>query len=509
MQYEFLDRLGIKKMNSGVSFGNGFLEKPSGGIIASINPSNEEVIARVVMGGEDDYEKIIEEAGKGFQKWKDVPAPKRALIVREFVEEISRHKEDLGKLTSLEVGKIQKEGEGEVQEVIDLEVISSGLARGDAGSRKPSERTKHELYTRYDPLGRIGIIPAFNFPIAVPGWNWTHAVTQGNAVIIKPSLETPLCAIAIQNIFNRVNERHNNELSGIFNLVIGENETVGEAMIRDESMPLISFTGSTTVGRHVAQVVAKRLGRCLLELGGNNYAIVLDDADLPLAIENIFFGFVGTTGQRCTSTRRVFVYKKHLVDFIKDIEALVLGATFDDPLNPQSTAGPLINEKAVQKYFAAIDRAEKEGGMIVHRGKRLERPGFFVTPTIVFVQGKKQLPIMFEETFAPLLYVMEIDDLDEGIVFGNEALHQLSSAIFTRDINAAYYFREKVKTGIRNINCGTSGAESTTPFGGNFNTGWGREAGGDAWRSYVLESAGAVNYSGETELAQGIQFKKK
>ncbi|PIR69777.1 MAG: aldehyde dehydrogenase family protein [Candidatus Niyogibacteria bacterium CG10_big_fil_rev_8_21_14_0_10_46_36] len=506
--YAFLERLGIKNINPGAWAGSA-REHTDGALLDSINPSTGEMIAQVTMAGSSDYNAVIEKAKDAFLTWRMVPAPKRGLIVREIVRSIIRHKKDLGSLIALEMGKIRREGEGEVQEIIDLEKVASGISRGKNGHSFYSERARHALGEWYNPLGVIGVITAFNFPVAVWGWNALIALVTGNVVVWKPSLETPLCAIAIQRICNRVLKKYGHE--GVLALVIGDNIIIGERMIADKNIDLISFTGSTRVGRRVGEIVGARLGRSLLELGGNNPMIVLDDADIDLAAQAAFFGFIGTTAQRCTTTRRIYVHKDRYSLFIGMFLDLCGGAHFGNPLNKKTLAGPLINKSAVKKFLEATAIAEKQGGEILIRGERMHERGCFVAPTVVRMPKGKNLPIALEETFGPILYITEIDSLEEGISLANEAPQQLAAALFTEKISAMYHFRgpEGSRAGILNINCGTSGAESTTPFGGNYDTGWGREAGGDAWRNYVRESGGATNYSGVMELAQGIRFTEK
>lgn len=505
--YGFLDRLGIKKVNSGACYGK-WIEEPEGDMLVSINPATEKEIARVKMAGVADYELIMEKAERAFKVWSMMPAPERGLIVRELGQALAYHKEDLARLISLEMGKIVKEGGGEVQEPIDLEKITGGRSRGVSGHLFHSERRGYGLETRYNPLGPIGIITASNFPAAVWGWNAFVALVEGDVIIWKPSPQMPLCAIAVQNICNSVFMRHDRNLEGVVNLVIGHDAIIGERLIGDNRVPLISFTGSTEVGRYIAGKVSGRLGKYILELGGNNPSIILNDADIDLALEAVFFSAIGTGSQRCTTNRRVYPHQDIYEDFTGGFVRMCQNIRFGDPLDPKTLVGPLINEKAIQKVLHAAERAEKEGGKILLRGKRLDRPGFFLTPTVVEMPAGKNLPIALEETFGPIIYVSAIESLEEGIALSNESRQLLAASLFSESRKAEYIFRGPmgVRAGILNINCGTSGAESTTPFGGNYDTGWGREGGGDAWRNYVRESSGATNFMGNRELAQGIDF---
>lgn len=508
MNYDFLDRLGIKKTNSGVSFGDGFLEKTSGGTIPSINPSNEEVIAEVMMAGPDDYELVKEKAIEGFKKWRKLPVPARGLIVKEIVREIERQKNDLGALISLEMGKILPEGRGEVQEIIDVADTAIGYSRQAIGGGpiKPSERPNHFMFEIWEPLGVTGIITAFNFPMAVWGWNACIALPCGNPTIWKPSLQTPLCAIALQYICNRVFKKHG--LEGISNLVIGDDDVVGERLIQDEGVPLISFTGSTKVGRRVNMAVAERLAPPpILELGGNNAAIVLKDANLDLALQAIFFGFIGTSAQRCTSTRRLYIHEDIFMDFVKKLVRACKKAVIGPPMNPDTIMGPVVSKKTIMNVQEAVSRAKFMGAMAMLEGRALDdRKGFYMEPAIVVTDT--HLPIMDEETFGPLLFVQPIRDLDDGIEQNNRVPYGLSSCLFTEDITSAFKFlsAEGSDCGIRNVNCGNSGAETSCEFGGNKHTGWGREAGGGAWKRYMRHSANVINWSGKITLSQGIEF---
>lgn len=506
MQYDFLERLGIQKVNSGVCYGE-WIEKPEGNILPSINPSNEEVIAEVKMAGSRDYETVISYAEEAFLKLRKMPAPARGNIVRELCDELRKYKDDLGKLVSLEMGKIYEESRGEVQEIIDLSDVALGLTRMMGGRVRPSERRDHFIFDSYDPLGPVAVITAFNFPVAVWGWNALIAIVCGDPVIWKPSPQTPLSAIAMQNICNRVTKKYG--IEGIFNLLIGGNAIIGSRLASDSRIPLVSFTGSTEIGLEVGSIVTKRGGKTILELGGNNAAIVLADADLDLAMRAISFGFTGTATQRCTSTRRCYFEKpieKELTErIVYWCKRLVIG----DPLRKKTQMGPLKSERALKVVLDAVEEAKKQGGEVIYEGKHLARSGFFIEPTVI--RAEHHLPIMDEETFGPILYIQPISDIDEGIVENNRVRQGLSSCLFTSNFSKAMYFvsARGSDCGIRNINCGTSGAEVGSEFGGNKHTGGGREAGGESWKQYCRHSVCNLNWSDDLPLAQDIDFFKK
>ncbi len=407
-------------------------------------------------------------------------------------------------MVSMEMGKIIAEGEGEVQEMIDICDYAVGLSRQLYGIMTHSERPSHRMYEQWHSLGIVGIITAFNFPVAVWAWNAAIAAICGNTTIWKPSSETPLTAIAVQNICNRVLRRH--DLRDIFNLVIGEGESIGERLISDKRIALISATGSCKMGYHVARAVSKRLGRVLLELGGNNAVIVMNDANLDLATRAILFGAVGTAGQRCTTTRRVLAQKGIISQLIQRLLKAYGQIKIGDPLDPKTLMGPLVNEKAVKNMMAAIEEIKRQGGQIIHGGGRIVRPGFFVEPTLVV--GHKNMAIIKEETFAPILYLLGIEDIEEAIQLNNEVSQGLSSAIFTNDLMTAETFlsHRGSDCGIANVNIGTSGAEIGLAFGGEKETGGGREAGSDSWKAYMRRQTCTINWSKELPLAQGIQF---
>ncbi len=503
MKYDFLDTLGITETNFGACYGTWAFPQAVKDLI-SFDPSTEKSIARVLEADAESCECVVAEAEKALETWRMTPAPKRGEIVRQLGNELRTYKKELGALVSLEMGKIRAEGEGEVQEMIDMCDFAVGLSRQLYGITTHSERPMHRMYEQWHPLGVVGIITAFNFPVAVWAWNAAIAAICGNTMIWKPSRETPLCAIAVQHICNRIMER--NDLKGVFNLLVGAGDVIGERLITDERLPLISFTGSVKMGRHVAEKVTQRLGRVLLELGGNNAVIVLNDADLNLAARAVLFGAVGTTGQRCTTTRRLIMQKgiagELTTRLVKAYEQLRIG----DPLDPATLVGPLVNQKAVDDMMEALTKIKLQGGEVLCGGKRVDRPGFFVEPTLV--KAHKNMSILREETFAPILYLLEVETVKDAIELHNNVPQGLSSAIFTTSLASAEYFlsHRGSDCGIANVNIGTSGAEIGLAFGGEKETGGGREAGSDAWKLYMRRQTCTINWSSELPLAQGITF---
>jgi aldehyde dehydrogenase (NAD+) len=433
-----------------------------------------------------------------------VPAPKRGEMVREFGNELRANKEALGRLVSLEMGKILSEGLGEVQEMIDMCDFAVGLSRQLYGLTIASERPRHRMYEQWHPIGPVGVITAFNFPVAVWAWNAALAAVCGDTVIWKPSSETPLTALAVQHICNRVMAKFG--CDGVFNLVIGSGREVGQRLVDDKRVPLISFTGSCVQGRKVSEAVAGRFGHSILELGGNNGIVVMDDANLDLALRGILFAAVGTAGQRCTTLRRLIVqkgaYEKLVGRLVKGYKSVPIG----DPLQPSTLMGPLVNEGAVQDMMAALEKVREQGGEILTGGKRISGPGNFVEPTVV--KAHQGLAIAEDETFAPILYVYEIETLDEALAIHNAVPQGLSSAIFTTNLLSAERFlsHEGSDCGIANVNIGTSGAEIGGAFGGEKETGGGREAGSDAWKAYMRRQTCTINWSPDLPLAQGVKF---
>jgi aldehyde dehydrogenase (NAD+) len=500
---EILKSLGIEANNRG-AYGRGWIGDGRSGDLASINPATAEVVARVQSADGAAYDRVATSAHDAFLRWRMVPAPKRGELVRELGNELRENKQALGRLVSLEMGKIVSEGLGEVQEMIDMCDFAVGLSRQLYGLTMHSERPRHRMYEQWHPIGPVGIISAFNFPVAVWSWNAAVAAVCGDTVIWKPSSQTPLTAIAVQHICNRVMAKFNQD--AIFNLVIGSGGEVGQRLVDDRRVPLVSFTGSTKQGRRVATSVAARFGHTILELGGNNAIIVMDDANLDLALRAILFAAAGTAGQRCTTLRRLIVQRgacNKLVDrLVKAYRSIRIG----DPLDETTLMGPLVNQAAVDTMMAALDKIREQGGEILIGGKRVDRPGFFVEPTIV--KAHEGLAIAEEETFAPILYVYEVDDIDGAIALHNAVPQGLSSAIFTTNLLAAERFlsHEGSDCGIANVNIGTSGAEIGGAFGGEKETGGGREAGSDAWKAYMRRQTCTLNWSAELPLAQGVKF---
>lgn len=470
----------------------------------SFNPCTGESLGEVLLGDRENYETLIPKVQAAFLHWREVPAPKRGQLVRDLGNALRANLEALGTLVSLEMGKILPEGIGEVQEMIDICDFAVGLSRQLCGNTMHSERPGHRMYEQWHPLGSIGIISAFNFPVAVWAWNAALAAVCGDTMVWKPSLQTPLVSIAVQNICNRVMSDHG--VSGVFNLIIGHNDSVAEAMVADARLPLISFTGSTEVGRHVAATVGQRLGRSLLELGGNNALIVQPDADLDMAVRAIVFGAVGTAGQRCTTTRRLLVQRSILDGLGQRLVSAYQQIAPGDPTVPGTLLGPLVDAAAVGRFEAAVTQAVAEGGRVLVGGHRYQRPGNYVEPTIILMPA--QTAIVRRETFAPILYIMAYDALSDAIAMQNDVAHGLSSAMFTSNLLSAESFLSVAGSdcGIANINIGTSGAEIGGAFGGEKDTGGGRESGSDAWKVYMRRQTNTINWSKQLPLAQGIQF---
>ena len=501
-----LDKLSIKDVNPGACTGSdGWIEDPKGKELVSYNPTTGEPIAKVVQATGDTYNKVAEAAQRAFETWQKVPAPKRGLLVRDLADALRENKEPLGDLVSLEMGKIKIEGHGEVQEMIDICDFAVGLSRQLYGLTMHSERPGHRMYEQWHPLGVVGVITAFNFPVAV--WSWNSAITAvcGDPLIWKPSSQTPLTAIAVQNICNQVMADHG--LEAIFNLTIGSGRDVGELLLNDERVKLISFTGSTKIGRHVSETVARRFGRTILELGGNNAIVVTKDANIDMATRAILFGAVGTAGQRCTSTRRIIMQESIGDELTERLVRAYKQVRIGDPLDEDTLMGPLVEGSAVEEMFEALEQAQKDGGEIVYGGKMLPELGpNFVEPTIVKMPA--QTEIVKQETFAPILYLLEYDDMDEAIEIHNGVPQGLSSAIFTDNLRKMEQFLSSRGSdcGIANVNIGTSGAEIGGAFGGEKETGGGRESGSDAWKAYMRRQTNTINWSSELPLAQGIEF---
>ena len=497
--------LAIQAMNPGGSTSSSWWSSQHGtALLQSVNPATGTVIAGVHPCSAEDYQHIVKQSDESFRTWRMVPAPKRGELVRLIGQALREKKDQLGTLVSLETGKIKAEGDGEVQEMIDMADFAVGQSRMLYGATMQSERPAHRMSEQWHPLGPVGVITAFNFPVAVWAWNAFLAAIAGDTVIWKPSPKAPLCAIAVQQICNRVMEQLG--YTGIFSLFITDQAALADTMVQDQRLPLISFTGSVPVGRRVASVVAQRLGRTLLELSGNNAIIVDESADLDMAVRAILFGAVGTAGQRCTTTRRLLIHESRAEELVSKLVTAYGQIRIGNPLDPDVLLGPLIDQAAVEAYRAAIDEIKKEGGEILYGGHVLNRPGHFVEPTIVRAQN--HWPIVQRETFAPILYVMTFRTLDEAIALQNGAPQGLSSAMFTNNLRHGERFLSAAGSdcGIANLNIGTSGAEIGGAFGGEKETGGGREAGSDAWKAYMRRQTNTVNWGTELPLAQGIKF---
>ncbi len=500
-----LRELGLLADNPGVwCGGTGWNEHGDGPRLDSINPTTGKPIASVRTATAADYERVIAAATEAAATWRRVPAPKRGEVVRLIGEELRLHKDALGTLVALENGKIKAEGDGEVQEMIDIADFAVGQSRMLYGLSMHSERREHRMTEQWHPLGVVGVISAFNFPVAVWSWNAFLSAICGNATVWKPSPKTALCAIAVQRICNRVLERH--ALPPIFQLFVAAGAELAERFVDDRRVALISFTGSTEVGRQVGVRVAHRLGKSLLELGGNNAIIVDASANLDLAVPAIVFGAVGTAGQRCTTTRRVFAHRSVADELERRLVAAYRQVRIGDPLDPATLMGPLIDAAAVQRFLASVAAAQAQGARVLVGGRVLDRPGHFVEPTIVAAQAS--MPVVQTETFAPILYLLRHEHLEEAIAAQNAVAYGLSSAIFTDRLQAAERFlsADGSDCGIANVNLGTSGAEIGGAFGGEKDTGGGREAGSDAWKAYMRRQTTTINWSAELPLAQGIRF---
>lgn len=476
--------------------------------VVSLNPATGQPLAGVRLDGAAELEAAIERARTAFLKWRLVPAPERGEVIRRIGHALREHKDALGTLVSMEVGKIASEGLGEVQETIDIADYAVGLSRMLGGRTMPSERADHRLFEQWQPIGPIGVITAFNFPNAVWGWNAMVAAVCGDTVVWKPSLMAPLTAMATNAIADRIATEMGHE--GLFNLVIGTDETVGKPMVADARLPLISATGSTRMGRAVAQVVAGRLGKCLLELGGNNAVIVEPDADLDLAVPALLFAAIGTAGQRCTSTRRLIAHESIVEPLLEKLVDAYERAPIGDPLDDKTLVGPLIHDQAGEAFDAAIVEAKAQGGTVLVGGERanVSLGGCYVRPTIIRAPANNTLPIAQDETFAPIMYAFGYRDLDDAIAINNGVAHGLSSAIMTAGVRASERFLSPAGSdcGIANVNIGTSGAEIGGAFGGEKDTGGGREAGSDSWKAYMRRQTCTINYGESLRLAQGVQF---
>lgn len=506
MKKEFLSQLGLQEKNAGTS--TGLQDSKSRNYIDSYSPVDGEYIGSVSVTSKRQYEDVVAKAGEAFKVWRKVPAPKRGEIVRQYGEALRKYKEPLGQLVSYEMGKSLQEGLGEVQEMIDICDFAVGLSRQLYGLSMHSERPQHRMYEQWHPLGIVGIISAFNFPVAVWSWNSMIALVCGDVCVWKPSEKTPLCGVACQNILKEVLEA-NDVPEGVSCLINGDYK-VGEYMTKDGRVPLVSATGSTRMGKIVGQTVAGRLGRSLLELGGNNAIIVTPTADLNVVLAGAVFGAVGTCGQRCTTTRRLIVHESLYTDVKRALKKAYKQLRIGDPLDENNHVGPLIDKDAVKNYEGALKAVVKQGGKLVVPGGVLKGKGYqsgcYVKPAIA--EAKNEMAIVQHETFAPILYLMKYKNLEEAIAMQNGVPQGLSSAIMTTNMREAERFLSTAGSdcGIANVNIGTSGAEIGGAFGGEKETGGGRESGSDSWKAYMRRQTNTINYSEEVPLAQGIKF---
>lgn len=507
---EILKKFGISEINSGVTTGTIWFNT-KGEETESYSPIDAGLIAKVKNATLEDYEKVMKTAQEAFIVWRSIPAPQRGEVVRQIGEALREAKDDLGYLVSLEMGKIYQEGLGEVQEMIDICDLAVGQSRLLNGYTMHSERDKHRLYDQYHPLGIIGLITSFNFPVAVWAWNSMLAAICGDVVIWKPSSKTPLTAIATQNIIKDVLVK-NDVPEGVFNLVIAKSSVLGDNFAADKRIPLFSVTGSTAVGKRVGKIAGERLGKVIQELGGNNAVIIAESADLEMAISSTVFGAVGTAGQRCTSTRRLIVHE-NVYDIVKSRLVKIyeqVSNRIGNPLEPDTLIGPLIDHKSVKGFLRAVQEVKKEGGKILFGGEVVESAGFesgnYVVPTLV--EAENHFSIVQEETFAPILYLIKYKTIEEAIALNNDVPQGLSSSIFTLNMREAELFLSECGSdcGIANVNIGTSGAEIGGAFGGEKETGGGRESGSDAWKTYMRRQTNTINFGSDLPLAQGVKF---
>ncbi|KAL7078145.1 hypothetical protein ACQ4LE_002548 [Meloidogyne hapla] len=506
-KYLFLKELGISELNYGVFDGQKW--KSNGKIIDILCPSTNTPIAKVQLASEEDYQRVLKYSRESIKIWQNIPAPARGEIVRQIGDCLRKECENLGKLISLEMGKILSEGKGEIQEIIDIADFATGLSRMFSGSVIPSERKEHILLEQWNPLGIVGVITAFNFPAAVYGWNAALALTCGNCLLWKPAPTTSLIAIAVTHLIENV-LKQNNLPPAICSLICGGSD-IGLLLTKDPRVDLVSFTGSTEVGRIVGQHVQARFGKLLLELGGNNAVLVMEDANLDLVVPAVTFSCVGTTGQRCTTTRRLIVHKKvydilieRLINAFKQIESRI-----GDPLNQNTLVGPLHTKTSVDVYKSAIAEAIANGGKIECGGKILEElKGNYVLPTLISGLAHNS-SLVLKETFAPICYILKVDSFEEAISFNNETKQGLSSSLFTQNIENLFKWIGPFGSdcGIVNVNIGTSGAEIGGAFGGEKETGGGRESGSDAWKNYMRRSTCTINFGKDLPLAQGVKFE--
>ncbi|HEX8963270.1 MAG TPA: aldehyde dehydrogenase family protein [Rhodocyclaceae bacterium] len=498
-----LSRLNLNEVNLAAATGDGRWLRASAAF-ADEDPTLARPLARIGRATAHDYEAVVAAAESAFRRWREVPAPRRGLFVREVCDELRRQKDDLGTLIAAEVGKIKAEADGEVQEMIDVADFAVGLSRQLYGLTLASERPHHRLMEQWHPLGVVGVVTAFNFPAAVWAWNAFIAAVCGDVVVWKPSPKSALTAIAIQRIVDRVAERHGAE--GVFTLFLSDEAAAGARIAADPRIALVSFTGSSNAGRQVSQTVAGRFGRCLLECSGNNAVIVDETADLQLALPAVVFGAVGTAGQRCTTTRRLIVHESRFEAVAERLVDIYGQLRVGDPLDPATLVGPLIDQRAVEAFNAAVAETRALGGQVLAGGARIARTGHFVAPTLM--RADNAWPSVQRETFAPILYLMRYREFDEALALNNAVRQGLSSSLFTLDMRHAERFLSVVGSdcGIANVNAGTSGAEIGGAFGGEKETGGGREAGSDAWKNYMRRQTNTVNWGTTLPLAQGIRF---
>ena len=499
-----LDQLGLSAVNDGTWFGGTATRDESAAVIESVNPANNEVIAGVRSTSADEYEQVVARAQESFLAWRQVPAPVRGEAVRNIASGLRKYKDALGSLVSLEMGKIKAEGDGEVQEMIDIADFAVGQSRMLYGRTMHSERPQHRMYEQWHPLGIVGTISAFNFPVAVYAWNACIAAVCGNVNIWKPSPKTPLCGVAVQKIISEA--LADLDLPDVFFLINDGSNELAAKFVDDERINMVSFTGSCAVGRQVGERVSARMGKCLLELGGNNAIIVDEHANMDLVVPAIVFGSVGTAGQRCTSTRRIIAHGSRFDELKAALVKAYGQVRIGDPLNPDTLMGPLIDGSSIERVEAACAAVRDAGGEILCGGERIEGPGNFMTPAIAV--AKNDWDVVQTETFGPILYLLSYETLDEAIAMQNGVVQGLSSAIFTDNLQNAEYFLSAGGSdcGIANVNIGTSGAEIGGAFGGEKETGGGREAGSDAWKAYMRRQTNTINWGKDLPLAQGINF---
>jgi L-aminoadipate-semialdehyde dehydrogenase len=503
-----LRRLGIDDLNQGACTGTKWINT-NGENIDSYSPTNGSLIGSVKQANTEDYEQVIRTAQEAFKKWRTVPAPQRGEVVRQIGNALRKNKEDLGRLVSYEMGKIYQEGMGEVQEMIDICDFAVGLSRQLHGFTMHSERPQHRMYEQYHPLGVVGVISAFNFPVAVWSWNAMLAMVCGDTVVWKPSSKVMLCAVAVHKIIEGV-LKENNVPEGTLCLMAGGSKYIGDNFLSDKRVPLISATGSTNVGRRVGRIVGERLGRSLLELGGNNAIIITPDADVDMALRAVVFGSAGTCGQRCTSTRRLIIHESVYDSFLEKLVSAYKNIKVGHSLDSSTLVGPMIDKNAVADFTNAQKEVVKEGGKIIYGGEVLTGEGYesgcYVMPCLAEVENNYQ--IVQEETFAPILYLIKYTSLDEAIDMQNDVPQGLSSAIFSTNMleTETFLSHNGSDCGIANVNIGTSGAEIGGAFGGEKDTGGGRESGSDAWKIYMRRQTNTINYGTDLPLAQGIKF---